>query len=239
MAESESRKSLPPYVSYKAFTRFINNMRDGHLPSRVDRGVLTGMSGSGQSTMINGLQSMELIDKDGKPTKRLEQLVAAAPGSAEYKAQLRRILETAYPSLFNGSVNLKTTTTNEVQEVVRQQGVSGSTVAKVIAFFLSAAKDAGVEVSKYVRTPPLSDVGVKKRSSTPRAASAVDEDEDEDEDVAEIPLGSGIDLHPALVGVLGTLPAPGQPMSLKAREAFMKAFDAVLSLVHPVKDEQE
>jgi hypothetical protein len=166
-------------------------------------------------------------------------LVAAAPGSPEYKAQLRRILETAYPSLFNGSINLKTTTTNEVQEVVRQQGVSGSTVAKVIAFFLSAAKDAGVEVSKYVRTPPLSDVGVKKRSSTTRfVVPSVDDDEDEDEE-AIAPQGLAMDLHPALAGVLATLPAPGQPMPAKSREVFMRAFEAVLALAHPLKDEQE
>jgi hypothetical protein len=237
VADAETKKPLPPYVSYKAFIRFINGMRDGHLPSRVDRGVLSGMSGSAQSTMLKGLESLGLTNGDGRPTKKLEQLVAVAPGSPEYKGQLRHVLEETYPFLFNGSINLKTTTTNEVQGVVRDQGVSGSTVAKVIAFFLSAAKDADIAVSKYVRTPSISDVGVKKRNA-PRATDD-DDDSAESEFLDHMPAGPALDLHPALSGVLATLPAPGQPMSSKGREVFMRAFDAVLTLAHPVKDDDE
>ena len=239
MGEIETKKMLPPYVSYKAFTRFINGMRDGHLPSQVDRGVLSGMSGSGQSTMLNGLQSLGLIDNGGRPTKQLQQLVTAAPGSTEYKAQLRHILEQTYPFLFNGSINLKTTTTHEVQRSVREQGVSGSTVAKVIAFFLSAAKDADVGISKYVRTPSISDVGVKKRAPAATRGSSGEEDEGEEMELTQVLSGPELDLHPALSGVLATLPAPGQPMSAKAREVFMRAFDAVLALAHPLKDAEE
>lgn len=239
MSEAKARTALPPYVAYKAFTRFISNLREAHLPSRVDRGVLSGMSGSGQSTMLNSLETLGLIESDGRPTKKFEQLVAAAPESPEYKAQLRKLLEDTYPYLFGGSINLKTTTTNEMQGVVRAQGVSGSTVAKVISFFLSAAKDAGIGVSRYVKTPAIAELGVKKRSNTTRNGLG-DEDADlDDRGDEEISLGTGIELHPALTGVLQTLPAPGQPMSDKARARFMKAFEAVLVLAHPTEEESK
>jgi hypothetical protein len=188
--------------------------------------------------MISSLETLGLIEKDGKPTKTFEQLVATQQGSEEYKTVLRTVLRATYPYLFAGSINLKTTTTNEVQEVVRAQGVSGSTVAKVIAFFLSAAKDVGIEVSKYVRTPAITEVGVKKRQSAIRGGTAAADAEDEEDSFdQEIPLGPGIDLHPALMGVLQTLPAPGQPMTDMARARFLKAFEAVLVLAHPSSDD--
>jgi uncharacterized protein DUF5343 len=239
MPEAKTKTALPPYVSYKAFKRFIGSMRESHVPSRVDRGVLSGMSGSGQSTMLNSLETLGLIEKDGRPTKKLEQLVTAAPESEKYKALLNGLLVDTYPYLmgdgFGGSLNLKTTTTNEMQGVIRAQGVSGSTVAKVIGFFLSAAKDAGIEVSKYVKTPAISELGVKKRGNTTR--NGITGEDDEDDRVEEISLGTGVELHSALTGVLQTLPAPGQPMSDKARARFLKAFEAVLMLAHPSSDE--
>jgi hypothetical protein len=233
MPEADLKKLLPAYVSYKAETRFLEGLRDHALPAQIDRGVLTGMSGSVQSAMLKSLESLGLIAGDGKPTQRMKELLKHAAGSAEHKAQLRSLLESAYPYLFDGKIDLKTSTTNQVQAVFREQGVSGSTISKCIAFFLSAAKDAGVEISKYVRTPPMAEVGVKKRNTSGRV-SVQDLDEVEEGDI--IDLNSGLDLHPALMGVLETLPAPGQPMTPQARELFMRAFDAVLSLAHPVDD---
>jgi len=237
MAEADPKKTFPPYISYKAHSRFLDGLRDHALPAQIDRGVLSGMSGSVQSAMLKSLESLALIAKDGKPTKQMQDLLKHASGSPEYKERLRDVLEATYPYLFDDAIDLKTATTNQVQAVFRAQGVSGSTVAKCIAFFLSAARDAGIEVSKYVRTPPMAEMGVKKRASSGRIGAVQDEDDEDEDELLE--LSPGIDLHPALLGVLATFPAPGQPMTNKSRETFMRAFDAVLSLAHPVDDMAE
>jgi hypothetical protein len=232
MANAEDKKILPPYASHKAFERLLDSFRgDGHLPDQVDRGVLGTMSGSGQSSMLKTLEALGLIDGASKPTRTLRDLLTHAKGSAEFKAKLREILERAYPYLFGSGINLKTATTNQVQGAFREQNVTGSTISKCIAFFLSAAKDAGVEISKYVRTPPMADVGSKKRSTSPRNVAPDDDDEAEE----AIPTANRLidDIHPALAGLLATLPAPGQPMSEKARVRFLAAFEAVLSFAHP------
>jgi len=82
-----------------------------------------------------------------------------------------------------------------------------------------------------MRTPPMADVGTKRRANSGRGASV------QEDDIEELELvNSGPDLHPALLGVLATLPAPGKPMTTKDREIFMRAFDAVLSLAPPIDD---
>jgi len=110
------------------------------------------MSGSAASAMLKTLEALGLIDGSGKPTHSLRNLLAHSRGSPEFQAQTRKVLEHTYPYLFTGSINLKTATTQQVQNAFRAQDVSGSTVSKCIAFFLSAGKTAGVEISKYVRT---------------------------------------------------------------------------------------
>lgn len=239
MATAEDKKLLPPYASYIAFTRLLDTLRqDGHhLPDQIDRGVLSGMSGSAQTSMLKTLEAMELIDKAGRPTKALRDLLPPQRGTPQFKAQFKPIVENTYGFLIDAGINLKTATTNQVQSAFRTQNVTGSTVSKCIAFFLAAAKEAGIEVSKYVRTPPMAEVTTKRRSAAARS-TAIDDEDDGDDAVREV-IQFTADLHPALQGVLRTLPAPGESMTIKERERFMKAFEAVLSLAHPTAEEDQ
>jgi hypothetical protein len=237
---AEEKKIPPPYASYIGFHRVLEKLReDGHeLPDQIDRTVLNTLSGSAQSSMLKALEALRLIDSAGKPTKALRDLVAQQRGTDGFRAVLRPIVEKAYAFLFNASINLKTATTNQVQNAFRAQEISGSTVSKCIAFFLAAAKDAGIEVSKYVRTPPMADVTIKKRGSVRNSnAEAKEDSEDIDIDQQQVELFPFTsDLHPALQGVLKTLPAPGEPLNEKERRRFMTAFEAVLALAHPAED---
>lgn len=228
MADQDSRKPLPAYVSYKSFSRFIKGLRDTHIPTRIDRSFLIGMSGSAQSALQGALLFLGLMDSTEKPTKALEAFILAT--GHEQGVKLKEMMLLAYPFLFDG-IDLKRSTSGEVQEAFRKQGVSGSTAAKAIAFFLAAAKDAGIEVSKNVKPP-----SVVRSAGTKRLASRVVDDEDDDEAQNN---GGGFtpDVHPALAGILMQLPAAGQSFPVKSRERFMKAFEAVLTLVYPDDDE--
>jgi hypothetical protein len=228
--EQNGSKQLPPYVSFKTFTNVLAELRAHGVPDQIDRSVLPSMSGSAQSAVVKAFEALRLIDGKGVPNNDLRSLVGAAPGSDDYKGQLRALMEAAFPYLFGGKLNLRTTTTNALSQAFREQGASGSTVAKAIAFLLGAAKDAGIEVSKFVRVPPMSEVGSKKRTPAARNSEATDPATEED----FAPVGpAGVDLHPALTGVLATLPVPGQSLSEQEREIFLTAFKAVLALVYP------
>jgi hypothetical protein len=234
MAKPDDKKPTPAYASHTTYLSLMETLRgDGHeLPDQIDRGsVLRTMSGSAASAMIKTLEALGLVDGHRRPTTALRELLAYPQGSPQYKIQAKAVLQQAYPYLFSGDINLKTATTTQVQSAFREQGVTGSTVSKAIAFFLAAAKDADIEISKYVRTPPMAETTTKKRNATSRSV-VVDDDENEGE-VLELVQD---DLHPALAGLLRTLPAPGQPMSAKDRQRFMTAFEAVLAFAHPAEE---
>lgn len=231
MAEQASRNPAPVYVSYKAFIRFINGLRDGNLPSRIDRSILGGMSGSGQSSLLGGLEFLGLIDAGGKPLPALEELVTLS--GTHYNAKLKELLTTSYGFLFDG-IDLKRATGSQVHEAFRKQNVQGSTAIKAIAFFLAAAKDAGIEISKHVKPP----VTTASRRTVQRGNVRPSEDEDEEEEQQNNGGGSfAPDVHPALAGILLQLPTPGETLSKKDRDRFMKAFEAVLTLVYPTDED--
>ena len=228
MAEQERKGPAPAYVSYKAFSRFINGLRDGHLTSRIDRSMLTSMSGGAQSSLLGAMEFLGLIDAAGAPQPALEELVELS-GSA-YAAKLKEILTTSYAFLID-VVDLKRATAAQVQEAFRNQNVQGSTAVKAVQFFLAAAKDAGIEVSRHVKPPP-----VVKSSASKRSQRAVERDDDEEDEEPPPSNGFTTDLHPALAGILTKLPAVGQTLSGTDRKRFLVAFEAVLSLVYPEED---
>lgn len=187
MTESESKRPTPAYVSYKTFTNFINSLQESGVPSQIDRSMLKGMSGSAQSAILGSLEYLNLISKTGNVLPKFHQLIDAE--EKERAAILRAIVEASYPFLFSGSIDLKRATTKQVEDEFRKNGVSGSTVVKCIAFFLSAAKAAGVAVSPHVKTPTVMRTPSTKRVSGAAANSGASEEDDEEQEV-ETPPGT-------------------------------------------------
>ena len=180
MPEQNAKTPIPTYVPYKSFTRFINGLREGHLPSRIDRSILGGMSGSGQSALIGALEFLKLIDAGGKPEPILEELVTLE--GAEYSAKLKQLLLASYGFLFTDMDLAKRATGSQVHEAFRKQNVQGSTAQKAIAFFLAAAKDAGIEVSRHVKPPSVVRSTTPKRSVQSGKSRDVADDEEEEEE---------------------------------------------------------
>jgi hypothetical protein len=228
MADQNPKSQFPPYVSYKLFTRFINGLRD-HLPARIDRSILGGMSGGAQSALISTLDFLGLVNGAGEPTKDLEELVTLSGGA--YNSFLHNLLKAKYS--FLDGLDLKRATASQVHEAFRNQGIAGSTVAKAMAFFLAAAKEAGLEVSKHVKPPTVVRSTTQKRNNSQRNSNRDEDEEEEEEEPAQGGHSFTSDVHPALAGVLMNLPPPGQMWPDKERKRFMVAFEAVLGLVYP------
>jgi len=237
MAEQNSKIATPAYVSYKAFVRFINGLRD-HLPSRIDRSILAGMSGSGQSALIGSLEFLGLIDQGGQPQPALEELITL--NGPQYNAKLKELLTASYGFLFDG-IELKRATASQVHEAFRKKNVQGSTLIKAVAFFLAAAKDAGIEVSKHVKPPGVVRSPTQRRTGQRGAGRLDEEDGEEEEEEEQSRGGAGLpsDVHPALAGILMQLPPSGETLSKRDRDRFMKAFEAVLTLVYPTDDDDD
>ena len=183
MNEDKTKPLSPAYIPFKTFINFINGLRDVGVPTQIDKSIMRGMSGGAQSAMMKALEFLRLVESDGKPTKELTQLIESEDNNR--RPLLQAVLERAYPFLFSNSINLKRTTGAQVEETFRAQGVSGSTVVKCMAFFLTAAKAAGIEVSQHVKTPKIVRNVGRRQSSSSSASS----DKEPDLPTQELPSG--------------------------------------------------
>lgn len=138
---------VPPYVPYRSFRNFVDSLKQG-IPARIDRSVMSSMSGALQSQLTTTLRYLGLIKPTGQPTEALVKLVNSE-GPERAKA-MREIVTTSYPFLLE-SFDLKSATPRMVEEQFAEMGASGGTLNKCMLFFLAAAKDAEIEVSPHLK----------------------------------------------------------------------------------------
>lgn len=160
MSYTIEKKLSPAYVNYSTFTKFIERL-GGVVPDRVDKSLMTSMSGSGQAALKSSLRYLNLTNEDEKPTTLMHELVESSEGGR--KQVLKKVLEKSYPFLVNGSLNLDNATMNQLEDWFRNQGISGTTVDKSAKFFLDAATVAGIPLGPY-----LAQKSSRRRSSATR-----------------------------------------------------------------------
>lgn len=106
------------------------------------------MSGAVQSHLIAALNSMNLVSSTGQPTPLLDELVHA--DGKEREKLLRDLLRRSFPFLFEDGFKLETDTAKHFDEQFNKANLSFETARKCKAFFLAAAKDAGIDLSSYI-----------------------------------------------------------------------------------------
>jgi Family of unknown function (DUF5343) len=160
MAE-KSKKATPPYATFSSFINFINKLREGIIPSRIDPSVFGNASGSVSYSIIASLKTLKLISSDGTPAEAFNSFVKAS--DEDRRPMMKSILKIGFPTLWGDSINVSTTSAGQFDEHIREEyDAKGSTVDKVAAFFISAAKYAEVELSPHL----------KARKSTASSASS-------------------------------------------------------------------
>ncbi|HBO4338428.1 TPA: DUF5343 domain-containing protein [Pseudomonas aeruginosa] len=161
----------PPYTSYRSFESLIEELREhkeqGVMPDVIDRSLLARRSGSEQSALFATLRWFNLIDEQHAPTTRLGDFLDASEEAA--KTYFKELIEDSYSFVTDGSFNLKSATSKQMEAKFREYEISGSTLVKAIAFFLNAAKSAGISVSPHVKAPSTAGNGnSKKKSAKPQ-----------------------------------------------------------------------
>ncbi len=142
----ERPRTIPPYVPYRTFRTFLEFLLDG-IPDRIDRSVWGArFSGSSGTQLMTALRALRLIDGEGRPQPELARLVIAE--GEERRAILRNALQDFYGPVFE--LDLARATRAQFHEAFRRFGARDGVLAKCEAFFVQAARDAGIELSQYI-----------------------------------------------------------------------------------------
>jgi len=92
------------------------------------------------------LKVLELIDADGRPTEELNSLVHAE--GDDRRMLLRQILERFYTPVF--ALDLSRASRGQFHEAFRSFGTKEGVLTKCEAFFIRAAQDAELDLSRHI-----------------------------------------------------------------------------------------
>lgn len=163
--EKTGQKTLPPYIPFKTFSNFIESLQQG-IPSRIDRSLMSTMSGSVQIQLITTLKYLGLITKKGLPTETLPRLVNSE--GLERKQVIREILKSSYSYLFIAGFQIENITAHQFEDKFKEIGAGGQTLRKCINFFIEAAKVAELTISPYIGKANRSSGKIKIKRSLPK-----------------------------------------------------------------------
>lgn len=150
MKENETTVLKPGYVSWRTFINFLDILKADGVPTHIDAGVLSNMSGTVRSQLRLTLRFLNLIDKEFQTSETLNRLAMAE--QEDRKQILDVVLRESYGFLFNpdDDFDLIKSTANKFSEKFGQYGITGQTKIRAEAFFLSAAKFSDIEISRYI-----------------------------------------------------------------------------------------
>ena len=141
----ESTRPVAPYVPFKTFLAALETLERG-IPNQLDRSVWPSYSGAIQGQLLGAFRYLGLMDDDYSPTAAVRELAANRDAR---RPLLRTLIEKRYQRLI--ALDLNRTSPRQLEEAMRDYGLSGATHKKAISFFLQAARYAGIPMSPLLK----------------------------------------------------------------------------------------
>jgi hypothetical protein len=214
-----------PYAPASSVLSIIERHRNRGLPTPVDTDVLAraGVTQSLIPRTLQALQTLDLIDENGRPTDMLEGL-RLAPES-EYKQRLAEWLNAAYADALQ-FIDPATADETEIRDAFRSYRPTGQQ-SRMVSLFVALFAAAGIGPERQTPTPRRSAraAASPRTNRTPRALAGP---------TARSRPNSIGELPPALAGLLASLPPQGQGWTEEERGRFMATIGPVIDYCYPV-----
>lgn len=141
----EAARLAVPYVPFRTFLAALDALERG-IPNQLDRSVWPSYSGAIQGQLLGAFRFLGLMDEGNCPTPALRGLAAKRESRREL---LRALLERHYQPLI--ALDLTRTSPRQLDDAMRQYGLSGATHKKAMSFFLKAAQYTGLPLSVLLK----------------------------------------------------------------------------------------
>jgi hypothetical protein len=149
MDEPAQVEFRPPYLAFKTFWTFIEDLATKPLPPRIDRSLMRSKSGSDQVGLTAAMKSFGLINGSQEVTGLRELAATDEAGRVQWLA-----LEVRKHYAAQMKVSDENGTEQQLRDSFKESfGLeSADTLRKSMTFFLHAARTAGIETSAYFPT---------------------------------------------------------------------------------------
>ncbi|WP_146413092.1 DUF5343 domain-containing protein [Crateriforma conspicua] len=171
-------------MAYPTFKNFIGHLKEHGTPSRIDKSVMSHLSGGTQSHLSSTLKFLSLIDEAQAPSSELHGLIAAH-GTEQWAFALKEVLAASYSGIVE-SIDLRNATPSQLDKCFEDIGLKGVMLDKTVRFYLSALEDASVDVSPHFakrkpkatrRSRPKARTSNTKSGETRNVESSVESDQ--------------------------------------------------------------
>ena len=229
-----------PYTAPKAITDVIERYRNRGLPSPINSDVLMRASVVSKSLIprtVQSLETLDLIDSEGKPTPNLEGLRLAP--EAEFKSRMAEWLKSTYSDVFS-FVDPSTDSEVAIRDAFRGYKPVGQQ-DRMVTLFVGLCAAAGLMPEKSVAAPRTDQVRAMRRYGNPQPSKVVSAVGTATASRAARRYGNPqpspsttSDVPAPLAGLLATLPTWTIGWSKAKRDGFMTAFGSVLDFCIPI-----
>ena len=219
-----------PYAPASAIIDIVERYRSRGLPTPINGDVLA-RAGTAESLIprtVQALQSLDLITAEGMPSQVLEGIRLAPQG--EYPQRLLDWLHAAYADALQ-FVDPATADENAVRDAFRNYKPIGQQ-PRMVSLFTGLFKAAGVAPAKPAGAPPPPP-RKKPVAATPSKRGLTPPTTQQMRAAYGSPPAPGGSLHPAITGLLSSLPTADEGWSQEARDRWYVAFGVVLDFAHP------
>jgi hypothetical protein len=218
-----------PYVAPGVLVPLIERNREKGLPNPLSAEALQrlGVSDSLVPRTLQAFKALDLIGEDGRHTEILENLRRVP--EAEYRPAMAQWLEAAYDHALD-VIDPATADETALRDAFRNYNPI-SMQPRMITLFTALFEAAGVRSSDRPKAPPkkAGTISPNPRPVRPFPARAAAARAAERAPHNPAPIG----LHPALAGLIASLPSPDQGWTQEARDRWYEAFGVVLNLALP------
>jgi hypothetical protein len=226
-----------PYVAPGVFLPLLERNRDRGLPNPLTAESLQrlGVSDSLVPRTLQAFKILDLIGEDGRHTDLLEQFRRAP--EADYRPMMAEWLKAAYAHALD-VIDPATADDVAIRDAFRHYNPI-SMQPRMITLFTALFEAAGVRQSMPKAIAPRNPGPV--RSASPRLvitramAERITGRATGERPAPPALAPSAPGLHPALAGLLASLPSSGQGWTQDARDRWYTAFGVVLDFAVPVR----
>lgn len=226
-----------PYAPASAILSLIDRHRTKGLPTTVDSEVLARSSvpESLIPRTLQALQTLDLIDGDGKVTPTMEGLRLAP--EAEFQTRMTEWLNAAYHDALQ-FIDPASDDDTRIRDAFRSYVPTGQQ-SRMVTTFIGLYAAAGVRADRPRPAPRNNG-----RERAPTNAKTAPKPAKRNGPMAATPAAPSLprkeqfdqSLPPPLAGLLSSLPPLGQTWTTAERDRFAVTFRAVLDYCFPVDD---
>lgn len=219
-----------PYAPWTTFNTALDTLQENGLPDKLDRSVFKKQSGGTQAVLMASLKAAGGINEDNLVQPILHRMV----DPAQRKAAFKDLLDERYKEVLALG---PTATQAQFDQVFRDYGLSGATHRKAKAFFLKAAEEVGIKLSKYISVGTSTSSPGKPATPRQKVTRRNNGRNDNPPPPPPPPANDSALFHPAIDAFLreSRKLIDGDSWTKEARDYVVQTFTSQLDLFLPVK----